>query len=172
MCNCSYVVKDTIETPNLPLDNEISANQRFENFPSFSLDLTPNAYEPDFVNPNSYETINQVFRAGRKQNGGVRDWVFVERDVLSYNTLREILDIYGAWCCNKCKNFLWNRKFSGQSVFSFRKGLSLPQIFVGYSSKWSPAFRKIMKLSFIKLNWPVFEECLRNTLEFHSLKAQ
>ena len=106
--NCGgSVIKETIEPPKLSMDDEFSPDKCFESFQSFLPDINCSAREPDFVNPNSYATIIQVIqnigiRAGIKQCGGLREWLFVECDGLPYNILREILN--NVWRCNNCSD--------------------------------------------------------------------
>ena len=62
--------------------------------------------EPQFVNPNSYQTIISVIRclgqqAGIRRYGGTeREWLFLECDGLPYKILRDIMD--NVFRCKRC----------------------------------------------------------------------
>ena len=176
--NCGgSVIKETVEPPKLSLDDEFSPYKCFESFQSFLPDINCNAGEPDFVNPNSYATIIQLIqnigiRAGIKQYGGLREWLFVECDGFPYNILREILN--NVWHCNNCSDY-----FYGIENFREHRCFILEQV-----SRPTRAFSWLVPVcgllhlemnacrSFIKLNWPVFTKTLGNVLGFQSPKAQ
>ena len=142
----------------------------FESFQSFLSDINCNSGEPDFVNPNSYATIIQVIpnigiRAGIKQYGAVREWVFVEFDGLHCNVFREILN--NVWHCNNCSDC-----FYGIENFREHRCFILEQVRPTREFSWIVPVSGLLHLkmnawqSFIKLNWPVFKKTLGNILGF------
>ena len=134
-CNCGgSVIKEALEPPKLSMDTEFLSYKFFESFESFLPDINYNAGEPHFVYLNSYATITQVIqsigiRAGIKQYGGVREWVFVECDGLLYNILREILNI--AWPCNNCSDCFYEIENLENTDVSFQNKSGLLVNFTG-----------------------------------------
>lgn len=170
------VIRENVETPQLLLSDQVSPYDSFLNFKSSLPKLVCKTGEPDFINPNSYSTIIQVIqnigiRAGIKQYGGEREWLFIECDGLPYNTLREILP--NVWRCPECKEC-----FFGLDVYEGHKCFILRNVEPFREFGWLVPVSGLLHLemnlcrAFVKLNWDVFTSDLGKTLGFQSPKAQ
>ena len=175
--NCGgKTVKETVTPPNLVNEIDISPYKSFESFPSSLPNITCKTGEPDFLNPNSYNTIVQViqnigFRAGIKQYGGNKEWLFIECDGLPYNTLREI--IANIWRCCNCNHCFYRiEKFEEHKCYILHNAGKVREF------SWLVPVSGLFHLelnacrAFIKLNWEIFAGKLGYVLGFQSPKAQ
>lgn len=170
------VIKEAVELPSLSKDNQFSPYKCFDEFKASLPNIKCNAGEPDFINPNSYEAIVQVIqnigsRAGIKQYGGEREWLFVECDGLPYNILREILT--HVWRCLECQSC-----YFGLETFESHRCFILRNAAPVHEFGWLVPVIGLLHLemnacrSFMKLNWEVFTGTLGSELGFKSPKAQ
>ena len=152
-----------------------SPYKRFDEFKTSLPDIICNAGEPDFINPNSYDSIIQVIqnigvRAGIKQYGGDMEWIFVECDGLPYNTLREILT--NVWRCSECKNCYYGMENYQVHISFILRNLEPIREF-----GWLVPVIGLLHLEmnagrlFVKLNWEVFTGTLGNMLGFQITKS-
>ena len=175
--NCSgKVVKNTPETPNFPKLN-IDIYKSFEQYKSKPNNIKCTVGEPDFVNPNSFQSIIQVIqnigvRAGITQYGGnSREWLLIECDGLPYNTLRDIIS--NVWRCTECINCFYEvSSFQDHKCYILHNAIAVREF------GWLIPVRGLLHLemifcrSFMKLNWDVFTSAFANELGFKSPKAQ
>ena len=136
--------------------------------------------EPEFVNPNSYETISKVMRkmgnkAGVERYGGNdRHWIFLECDGLPYKIMRDLMD--NVFLCGRC-----NTSFYGEENFNsdnHRCYVIHGEQEMTREFDWIVPVMGLLHLemnaarSFLNLNWDVFVGYLAYSIGFESPKAQ
>ena len=149
----------------------------FKKYESSEPQIECMAGEPDFINPNSYQSITQILqtigtRAGVKQYGtGLREWLFIECDGLPYNLIRTLIsEVLRCQECRKC--------FYGKDNFEDHKCFILNQATFTHEFGWLvPVFGLLhmemnLARAFTKLNWDIFMKHVGMELGFKSLKAQ
>lgn len=136
--------------------------------------------EPEFVNPNSYQTIVTVIqnigkRAGLVRYGGdTRQWLFLECDGLPYKIMRDIID--NVYICLRCStSFYGKEKINSDDHRCFLIHGEQPLV---REFDWLVPvmgllhFEMNVARSFLKLNWDVFVSDIAYSVGFESKKAQ
>jgi len=171
----SKVSKETVELPELNLNDLIDPYHSFSEFEVNLPNINCKVGEPDFENPNSYDAIIQVIQnigvnAGIKQYGGEREWLLIECDGVPYNMLREI--IAKVWRCIKCNCCYFQRvNYDEHRCYILYKTEPFREF------GWIVPVMGLLHLemntcrSFVKLNWEVFTRTLGNVLGFQTPKA-
>ncbi|XP_063952838.1 uncharacterized protein LOC135153566 [Lytechinus pictus] len=163
--------------PELHLEGNVDPFHAFEDVSFTENGATVTPGEPEFVNPNSFDTIVTVLRGlgrrgGIRQYGGEeREWMFVECDGLPYTIMRSLID--NVWFCRRCKECHYGQeKLEEHPCNLIGKG----DVYREFS--WVVQVMGLLHLemnvsrSFIKLNWETFVSTIAYNLGFKSDKAQ
>ena len=132
--------------------------------------------EPEFVNPNSFESIISVIQsiglqAGVKQYGGDREWLFIECDGLPYGIIRDI--IRHVWRCDLCKSCFYKiESFHDHRCYIIDKAIPKREFSWLIPISGLLHFEMNGARAFLKRNVAVFIRAMGNQLGFKSPKAQ
>ena len=132
--------------------------------------------EPDFYNPNSYESISQILRnrgvrAGVSRYGGdKREWLLLEADGAIYLIVEQL--IFNVYRCEKCET-----SFYGDGNFKQHRCYILGCAICVHEFDWIIPLPGTLHIemnackAFVGLNWDVFMMSFAEALGFRSPKA-